>query len=110
MCHPRYKFRECRIKGIGEAAATYEEIRTRPYHYVRPSIETLSCLDVVHLVFGKGTLRRVLTKGLKEIFEIDIDDSLRIDVKKYQKLDQQLSHLEHSKELLEYLEDSEGEK
>ena len=97
-------------KGIGEAAATYEEIRTSPYYYVRPSIETLSCLDVVHLVFGKGTLRRVLTKGLKEIFEIDIDDSLRIDVKKYQKLDQQLSHLEHSKELLEYLEDNEGEK
>ncbi|MBE0068270.1 hypothetical protein [Thermoanaerobacterium thermosaccharolyticum] len=98
------------IKGIGEATTTYDEIRTRPYHYVRPSIETLSCLDVVHLVFGKGPSRRVLTKGLKEIFEIDIDDSLRIDVKKYQKLDQQLSHLEHSKELLEYLEDNGGEK
>ena len=52
----------------------------------------------------------MLPKELKEIFEADIADSSRIDVKKYQKLDQQLSHLEHSKELLEYLEDNEGEK
>lgn len=51
-----------------------------------------------------------MPKGLKETFEADIDDSLRIDAKKYQKLDQQLSHLEHSKDLLEYLEDNEGEK
>lgn len=97
-------------KGIGEATTIYDEIRTRPYHYVHPAIETLSYLDVVHLVFGKGTLRRTLPKGLKETFEADIDDSLRIDAKKYQKLDQQLSHLEHSKDLLEYLEDNEGEK
>lgn len=97
-------------KGIGESTTTYDEIRTRPYHYVRPAIETLSYLDVVHLVFGKGTLRRTLPKGLKESFKTDIDDSLRIDAKKYQKLDQQLSHLEHSKDLLEYLEDNEGEK
>nr|WP_312579363.1 hypothetical protein [Sedimentibacter sp.] len=98
------------IKGIGEATTIYDEIRTRPYHYVRTSIETLSYLDVVHLIFGKGTPRKTLPKELKEIFEADIADSSRIDVKKYQKLDQQLSHLEHSKELLEYLEDNEGEK
>ncbi len=96
-------------KGIGEATTTYDGIRTRPYHYVRPSTETLSYLDVVHLIFGKGTLRKTLPKELKETFEVDIDDSLRIDVKKYQKLDQQLSYLEHSKNLLEFLEDN-GEK
>ncbi|MGF7056890.1 hypothetical protein [Brassicibacter mesophilus] len=97
-------------KGIGEATTTYEEIRTRPYHYVRSSIDILSHLDVVHLLFGKGTLRKNLPKVLKENFEADIDDSSRIDMKKYQKLDQQLSHLEHSKDLLEYIEDNGEEK
>lgn len=97
-------------KGIGEATTTYEEIRTRPYRYVRPSIEALSCLDVVHLIFGEGTLRKSLPEGLKENFGADIEDSWLIDAKKYQILDQQLSHLEHSKELLEYLEDNGVEK
>ncbi|WP_129724963.1 hypothetical protein [Xylanivirga thermophila] len=100
---------EIETKGIGEATTTYDEIRTRPYHYVRPSIETLSYLDVVHLIFGKGIPRKTFPEGLKEIFETDIDDLLRIDIKKYQKLDQRLSHLEHSKDLLEYLEDNGGE-
>mgnify|MGYP000899002677 CR=1 FL=1 len=91
-------------KGTGEATTTYDEIRTRPYSYVCASIETLSYLDVIHLIFGKGTPRNVLPKELKEIFEADNADSSRIDVKKYQNLDQQLSTLEHSKALLEYLE------
>ena len=86
---------EIETKGIGEATTTYDEIRTRPYHYVRPSIETLSYLDVVHLIFGKGTTRKTLPKELIEDFKDDIDDSTRIDAKKYQELDQQLSHLEH---------------
>ncbi|MCQ4922043.1 hypothetical protein NE686_03015 [Tissierella carlieri] len=97
-------------KGIGEATTTYDEIRTRPYHYVRPAIETLSYLDVVHLIFGKGTPRKILPKELIEVFEDDIDDLTRIDAKKYQELDQRLSHLEHSKYLLEYLEDNGGER
>ncbi len=99
---------EIETKGIGEVTTTYDEIRTRTYHYVRQSIEALSYLDVVHLIFGKGVPRKALPKGLKEFFGDDIDDSSRIDAKKYQKLDQQLSHLEHSKELLEYLEDNGG--
>ena len=97
-------------KGIGEATTTYDEIRTRPYQYVRPLIETLSYLDVVHLVFGKGTPRKTLPKGLKENFEAAIDDSSLIDAKEYEILDQQLAHLEHSKDLLEYLEGNGGEK
>lgn len=91
-------------KGIGEATATYDEIRTCPYHYVRPLTETLSYLDVIHLIFGKGTVRKTLPEELKEAFEVDMDDSLQVDGKKYQKLDQQLSHLEHSKDILEYME------
>ncbi|WP_423230439.1 hypothetical protein [Clostridium amylolyticum] len=98
------------IKDIGEATTTYEEIRTRPYRYVRPSIEALSCLDVVHLIFGEGTLRKTLPEALKENFGADIEGSWPIDAKKYQVLDRQLSHLEHSKELLEYLEDNGVEK
>ncbi len=97
-------------KGIGEATTTYDEIRTRSYQYVRPLIETLSYLDVVHLIFGKGTTRKTLPKELKETFEAAIDDSSQIDAKEYEKLDQQLSHLEHSKDLLEYLEGNGGEK
>ncbi|MDU5082411.1 hypothetical protein ACF3M2_12910 [Tissierella carlieri] len=97
-------------KGIGEATTTYDEIRTRPYRYIRPSIETLSYLDVVHLIFGKGTPRKILPKELAKVFEDDIDDLTRIDAKKYQELDQRLSHLEHSKYLLEYLEDNGGER
>jgi len=97
-------------KGVGEATTTYEEIRTGPYHYVRPAIEILSYLDVVHLIFGKGTLRRTLPEKLIETFEDDIDNLTRIDAKKYQELNQRLSHLEHSKYLLEYLEDNGGEK
>lgn len=96
-------------KGIGEATTTYDEIRTRPYHYVRPSMESLSYLDLVHLIFGKGTPRKTLPKELIEAFENNIDDLARIDAKKYQKLDQQLSHLEHSNYLFEYLEGNGGE-
>ncbi len=96
-------------KGIGESTTTYDEIRTRPYHYIRPSIETLSYLDVVHMMFGKGILRKTLPEGLIEHFKDNIDDSLRIDAKKYQKLDQRLSHLEHSKDLIDYLEANGGE-
>lgn len=91
-------------KGIGEATTTYDEIRIRPYHYIRPLMETLSCYDVVHLIFGKGTPRKTLPQELKGAFEADGDNLSHMDEKKYQKLDQQLFHLEHSKDLLEYME------
>ncbi len=51
-----------------------------------------------------------LAKRTKRNFEAAIDDSSRIDAIEYQKLDQQLFHLEHSKDLLEYLEDNGEEK
>lgn len=97
-------------KGVGEPTTTYEEIRTRPYYYVRSSIETLSYLDAIHLIFGKGVSRKTLPKGLIEIFENYDDDLKRIDAKRYQELDQKLSHLEHSKHLVEYLKDNGGKK
>ncbi|WP_243577867.1 hypothetical protein [Clostridium minihomine] len=96
-------------KGIGAATTAYDETRTRPYHYIRPAMETLSTLDVVHLLFGAGPSRKALPNELKEIFESSPEDALRINVQKYQDFDQKVSHLEHSKALLEYLENS-GEK
>jgi MoxR-like ATPase len=95
-------------KGIGESTTTYDEIRTRPYRYVRPKTQTLSHLDVVHMLFGKGTQRKNIPEELKNIFQSDLEDTLRIDAKKYQLLDQKLSHLEHSKALLEHLENKGG--
>jgi len=65
-------------------------------------------LDVVHILFGKGTQRKNIPEELKNIFQSDLEDTLRIDAKKYQLLDQKLSHLEHSKALLEHLENNGG--
>ncbi len=97
-------------KGAGEATTTYDEIRTRPYSYVRPATESLSCLDAVHLIFGKGTPRKVLPQKLIEALECDVDNLMRIDAREYQRLDRQLSHLEHSKYLLECMEGKGEEK
>lgn len=97
-------------KAVGGGTTTYEEIRTRSYNYIRPKIETLSYLDVIHLVFSKGPIRKDLPKELIERFENNIDNLKQINVKKYQELDQQLFHLEHSRNLLEYLEENGGKK
>ncbi|MBU3197234.1 hypothetical protein KPL26_11170 [Clostridium algidicarnis] len=91
-------------KGIGESTTTYDEIRTGPYHYVRPLIETLSYLDVVHLLFGGGTERRTLPKVLINGLEDDTYAPSQVDAKTFQNLDQKLSHLEHSKDIIDYLE------
>jgi len=93
-------------KAVGEGTTIYEEIRTRPYKYVRPEIETLSYLDIVHLIFGEGPGRKNLPEELIEVFESTIEDVSKIHSKKYQELDQRLYHLEHSKKLLEYLEEN----
>ncbi|WP_253197672.1 hypothetical protein [Clostridium algidicarnis] len=91
-------------KGIGESTTTYDEIRTGPYHYVRPLIETLSYLDVVHLLFGGGTERKTLPKVLIDGLEYDTYAPSQVDAKTFQNLDQKLSHLEHSKDIIDYLE------
>lgn len=96
-------------KAVGGGTTAYEEIRIRPYSYIRPRIETVSYLDVIHLIFGRGPRRESLPKEVIESFEDNIGNLKHIDVKKYQELDQQLFHLEHSKNLLEYLEDNGGE-
>ncbi len=95
-------------KAMGEGTTIYEEIRTRPYKYIRPEIETLSYLDMVHLIFGKGPERKKIPEELMKVFQANMEDVSKIHSKKYQELDQGLYHLDHSKKLLEYLEENEG--
>lgn len=93
-------------KIIGQGITTYEEIHTRPYKYIRSEIDTLSYLDIINLIFGKGPEIKNLPKDLLDIFKDDIEGLEKISVDKYQELDERLSHMEHSKNLLEYLEDN----
>lgn len=98
------------IKGIGETITTYDEIRKYPYRYIRPSMELVSYLEVIYMVFGKGNTRKTLPKELEEYFKTNIDNLSRIDLKTYQNLDEKLCHLEHSEDLIEYLEINGGRK
>src|SRR5699024_3959757 len=47
-----------KTKAIGESITTYDEIRNYPYRYIRPSVEVLSYLEVIHILFGKGSNRK----------------------------------------------------
>ena len=93
-------------KGLGKPTTTYDEIRSRPYNYKRPSMEMLSYLDLVHLIFGKRKDIEKLQKGFLEYLKYEVKDSQQIDVKKFQELDQIISHLEHTSSLIDYLEDN----
>ena len=95
-------------KGMGETTTTYSEIRTRPYKYSRAKTDAMSYLDIVHMLFGKGVERKTYPKELQVYFGIDESDEPEISVDEYQEIDSKLAHLEHSKFLLENLEDIEG--
>lgn len=95
-------------KAIGESITTYDEIRNYPYRYIRPSVEVLSYLEVIHILFGEKNIRKTLPAELEECFGINMGDLPRIDLEKYEKLDEKLCHLEHSQELLRYLDPNEG--
>lgn len=94
-----------RVKGTGELATSYEDIRTRTYEYTRARIENISYLDIIEILHGKKPVRKSYPKDLEEIFKIE--NSMSIDLKKYENLNEKLTHLEHSKYLLEYLEGGE---
>lgn len=96
-------------KAIGEGTTTYEEIRKSPYRYTRQATESLSYLDVIQCVFGKGPERRELPKELSELFKND-SEKPNIDLNKYQQLEQEVSHLERSKQLLEHLEEKDRDR
>jgi len=93
-----------RTKAIGEGITTYEEIRTRPYNYIRHEIGILSYLDIAYLISPRGPKKRKISKELDNLVD-DIKNSQNIGLEEFQELEEQLSHLEHTKILLEYLEE-----
>ncbi|RVU54020.1 hypothetical protein [Anaerosphaera multitolerans] len=92
-----------RTKKIGSALSSYSEIRKWEYSYSRAEVMPLSYLDLLYLAFGRENQRREIPQELKIYFKEEIMPN--IDVEQYQILDKKLSHLEHSKHLLELTED-----
>ncbi|MEG0249311.1 MAG: hypothetical protein RR561_01875 [Peptostreptococcus sp.] len=90
-----------KTKSIGEASTTFDEVRTRPYKYVRPRIEALSYLDVIDIIFGKSKFHE--DEKLLEFLGIEGEDKT-ITVDQLQSLDQEINHLEYSKDIMDYLD------
>lgn len=91
-------------KNLGKVVIEYDQIRTRPYQYIRGEIETLSYLDLIKIIFGPAPERKELPDFLKAI---DNGEN-KISVEEYEQLDERLNQLEHSKYLLDYLIDMEN--
>ena len=91
-------------ENLGKVVIEYDEIRTRPYQYIRGEIETLSYLDLIKVIFGPAPERSEIPEFLKAY-----DDGENIiSIEEYEELDQRLDKLEHSKYLLDYLLDMEN--
>lgn len=91
-------------KNLGKVVIEYNQIRTRPYQYIRGEIETLSYLDLIKIIFGPAPERKELPDFLKAI---DNGEN-KISVEEYEKLDERLNQLEHSKYLIDYIIDMEN--
>jgi hypothetical protein len=89
---------------LGKVVIEYDEIRTRPYQYIRGEIETLSYLDLIKIIFGPVPERKELPDFLKAI---DNGEN-KISVEEYEQLDERLNQLEHSKYLIDYIIDMEN--
>ncbi|MGX7059560.1 hypothetical protein [Vagococcus humatus] len=89
-------------KATGEGLTTYDEIREYPYHYVRPTTETLSYLDVIQLIFGNQPARTSVPLTLQEHPNFK-ETKPMMTLKNYQKLDQELSQIEYSQFLWQFL-------
>lgn len=92
-------------KSEGDSSTNYDEIREYPYEYIRKNIESFSYLDLIRYLFKKEPENNEISEELKKIFKDSIDENLNINIDKYKELDEKLSHLEHSLNLLEYLDD-----
>lgn len=91
-------------ENLGKVVQEYEDIRTRPYQYIRGEIESLSYLDIIKIIFGPAPERKKLPDFLKDYAK----EENKISLEEYQQLDQRLNQLEHSKYLLDYLKDMEN--
>lgn len=91
-------------ENLGKVVLEYDDLRTRPYQYIRGEIETLSYLDLIKIIFGPAPKR----SEIPEFFKAYDDGENIISIKEYEELDQRLNKLEHSKYLLDYLLDMEN--
>lgn len=91
-------------ENLGKVVLEYDDLRTRPYQYIRGEIETLSYLDLVKIIFGPAPERSEIPEFLKAY---DNGENI-MSIEEYEELDQRLNKLEHSKYLLDYLLDMEN--
>lgn len=91
-------------ENLGKVVLEYDDLRTRPYQYIRGEIETLSYLDLIKIIFGPAPERKELPDFLKAI---DNGEN-KISVEEYEQLDERLNQLEHSKYLIDYIIDMEN--
>lgn len=94
-------------KSLGDSTITYSEIRKEKYSYSRGEIKSLSYLDILNILFGDEPKREKLPDDLRDEFREIIELEGKITLRKYEELDRKLSSLEHSINILEYLEDKE---
>lgn len=94
-------------KSLGDSTTTYSEIRKEKYSYFRGEIKSLSYLDILNILFGDEPKREKLPDDLRDEFREIIELEGKITLRKYEELDRKLSSLEHSINILEYLEDKE---
>ncbi|WP_044566837.1 hypothetical protein [Anaerococcus provencensis] len=91
-------------ENLGKVVLEYDDLRTRPYQYIRGEIETLSYLDLVKIIFGPAPER----SEIPEFFKAYDKGENIISIEEYEELDQRLNKLEHSKYFLDYLLDMEN--
>lgn len=91
-------------ENLGKVVLEYDDLRTRPYQYIRGEIETLSYLDLVKIIFGPAPER----SEIPEFFKAYDKGENIISIEEYEELDQRLNKLEHSKYVLDYLLDMEN--
>lgn len=94
-------------KSLGDSTTTYSEIRKEKYSYSRGEMKSLSYLDILNILFGDEPKREKLPDDLRDEFREIIELEGKITLRKYEELDRKLSSLEHSINILEYLEDKE---
>ncbi len=96
-------------ENLGKVVQEFDELRNRPYEYTRGDTESLSYLDLIKILFGPIPERKEVPENLKSFLK-KIEEDHKISLEEYEDFDQRLNKLEHSKFLLEYLEDMEKNK
>lgn len=91
-----------RARAKGEAAAVLEEIYHPKLSYTPGKYYYLSRLDVVHLLFGQEPKHKKIPEALKA-FVTEKNDEEFLTREQYEKMDADVQHLLHSKDILDYI-------